>query len=75
MSKHDRNSHVSHKKNNNASFIADAHYIAMISAITQSRLEKFDNSKSTDSSRILHDAGNSFGGRDEASSKKNKHSN
>ena len=75
MSEQDRATHLSNKKNDNSSFLADAHSIAMISAITQAHLDKIDNSKSTDSSIILHDAGNSFGGRDEASSKKNKHSN
>ena len=75
MSEQDRATHLSNKKNDSFSFLSDAHSIAMISAITQAHLDKIDNSKSTDSSIILHDAGNSFGGRDEASSKKNKHSN
>ena len=58
-----------------SSFVADAHSIARITAITQAYLDKVDPSKSTDSDSILHNAGNSFGGRDEASSKKNKHLN
>ena len=53
MSEQDRSFHLSHKKNNNSSFVADEHSITIISAITQVHLAKVDNSKSTDSSIAL----------------------
>ena len=50
MSEQDKSFHLSHKMNNNSSFVAHEHSIAMISAITQAHLAKVDNSKSTYSS-------------------------
>ena len=74
MSENNKSNHLSNKRSKNSSFVADAHSIAMISAITQAHLDKTASSTSTSSEIIIHDAGNSFGGRDEASSKKNKRS-
>ena len=42
ISEQDRATYLSNKKNDNASFVADVHSIAMISAITQAHLDKVD---------------------------------
>lgn len=74
MSQQDKNSHLSNKDNTLFFFVPGAHSIAMISVKTQAHLDQAEKSISTDSRRVIYDAGNSFGRRDETYSKNNKQS-